>query len=191
MEFHFSLINETNRFSENTLKSCSINVFFISFHTQRQKKRTLSVMVNVLPTTIERGSLNGNFTRKHSKIQSKMTVTNTGGNLSTDAGLILVKEFLHSIGFEQLMEKELHFQDSRLSPTHSNETILEQLIFQLIAGYDTDASANILRQDPFFQQMLEKSTLASQPSLSRFWDRISESPDALVQAPSTQSSDAG
>ena len=29
--------------------------------------------------------------------------------------------------------------------------------------------------------MLEKSTLASQPSLSRFWDRISESPDALLQ----------
>ncbi|CZQ88398.1 Hypothetical protein TES5_3000, partial [Trichococcus sp. ES5] len=74
----------------------------------------------------------------------KMTVTNTGGNLSTDAGLVLVKEFLYSIGFEQLMEKELHFQDSRLLPTHSNETILEQLIFQLIAGYDTDASANIL-----------------------------------------------
>ena len=111
----------------------------------------------------------------------KMTVTNTGGNLSTDAGLVLVKEFLYSIGFEQLMEKELHFQDSRLLPTHSNETILEQLIFQLIAGYDTDASANILRHDPFFQQMLEKSTLASQPSLSRFWDRISESPDALLQ----------
>jgi hypothetical protein len=115
------------------------------------------------------------------KFNQKMTVTNTGGNLSTDAGLVLVKEFLYSIGFEQLMEKELHFQDSRLLPTHSNETILEQLIFQLIAGYDTDASANILRQDPFFQQMLEKSTLASQPSLSRFWDRISESPDALVQ----------
>ena len=47
----------------------------------------------------------------------KMTVTNTGGNLSTDAGLVLVKEFLYSIGFEQLMEKELHFQDSRLLPT--------------------------------------------------------------------------
>ena len=29
------------------------------------------------------------------KFNQKMTVTNTGGNLSTDAGLILVKEFLH------------------------------------------------------------------------------------------------
>ena len=58
------------------------------------------------------------------------------------------------------MEKERHFQDSRLSPTQSNETILEQRIFQLIAGYETDAPANILRQDPFVQQMLGKSTLA-------------------------------
>ena len=39
-----------------------------------------------------------------------MTVTNTGGNLSTDAGLVLVKEFLYSIGFEQLMEKEQPFK---------------------------------------------------------------------------------
>ena len=69
------------------------------------------------------------------KFNQKMTVTNTGGNLSTDAGLILVKEFFHSIGFEQLMEKELHFQDCRLSPTHSNGSILKQLIFLLIAVY--------------------------------------------------------
>ena len=54
------------------------------------------------------------------------------------------------------MEEKLHFQDNRLSPTHLNESILEQLIFQLIAGYDADASANILRHDPFFQEMLEK-----------------------------------
>ena len=115
------------------------------------------------------------------KFNTKMTVTNTGGNLSTDAGLVLVKEFLHSIGFEQIMEDTLDFQDDRLAPTHLNESILEQLIFQLIAGYDTDVSANILRHDPFFQQMLEKSALASQPTISRFWDRISESPNALVQ----------
>ena len=60
----------------------------------------------------------------------KMMVTYTGGKLSTDAGLVLVKEFLYSIGFEQLMDKELHFQDSPLLPTHPNKTILEQQIYQ-------------------------------------------------------------
>jgi hypothetical protein len=44
------------------------------------------------------------------KFNQKMTVTNTGGNLSTDEGLVLVKEFLHSIGFEQLMEKDFIFK---------------------------------------------------------------------------------
>ena len=33
--------------------------------------------------------------RNNLKFNTKMTVTNTGGNLSTDAGLVLAKEFLH------------------------------------------------------------------------------------------------
>lgn len=115
------------------------------------------------------------------KFNTKMTVTNTGGNLSTDAGLVLVKEFFHSIGFERLMGETIDFKDGRLAPTHLNESILEQLIFQLTASYNTDASANILRRDPFFKQILEKTILASKPTFSRFWDRINESPDAHVQ----------
>ena len=58
------------------------------------------------------------------KFNQKMTVTNTGGNISTDAGLILDKEFIHSIGFEQYMEKEIHIQHSSLSTTHKKEKIL-------------------------------------------------------------------
>ena len=51
---------------------------------------------------------------------------------------------------------------------------MEQLIYQNIAGYSTDTSANLLKQDPVFQLVLDKSKIASQASLSRFWDRISE-----------------
>ena len=51
---------------------------------------------------------------------------------------------------------------------------MEQLIYQNIAGYSTDSSANLLKQDPIFKVVLDKSSLASQASLSRFWDRISE-----------------
>jgi hypothetical protein len=54
-------------------------------YDQQPKKGVLSM------ATLHENTLNFN---------KKMTVTNTGGNLSTDAGLILVKEFLHSIGFE-------------------------------------------------------------------------------------------
>ena len=51
---------------------------------------------------------------------------------------------------------------------------MEQLIYQNIAGYSTNSSANLLKQDPIFKVVLDKSNLASQASLSRFWDRISE-----------------
>lgn len=36
---------------------------------------------------------------KYVKFNSKMVVSNTSGNLSSDAGLILVKEFMDSLGF--------------------------------------------------------------------------------------------
>ena len=51
---------------------------------------------------------------------------------------------------------------------------MEQLIYQNIAGYSTDSSANLLKKDPIFKVVLDKSKLASQASLSRFWDSISE-----------------
>ncbi len=42
---------------------------------------------------------------KRINFNPKLTVSNTGGNLSTDAGLILVKEFMDSLGFLELVKK--------------------------------------------------------------------------------------
>ena len=39
---------------------------------------------------------------KKVQFNSKLTVSNTGGNLSTDSGLILVKEFMDSLNFSDL-----------------------------------------------------------------------------------------
>lgn len=88
---------------------------------------------------------------KRTKFNSKLTVTNTGGNLSTDTGLILIKEFMQSINFSELAKEPLTFHDTRHYYLHDNISILEQLLFQLIAGYSTDASANLLKDDPIFQ----------------------------------------
>lgn len=51
---------------------------------------------------------------------------------------------------------------------------MEHLIYQNIAGYSTNSSANLLKEAPVFQLVLDKSKIASQASLFRFWDRISE-----------------
>lgn len=44
----------------------------------------------------------------------------------------------------------------------------------MIAGYAADSSVNLLKEDPIFRFVLDKDGIASQASLSRFWDRITE-----------------
>ena len=66
-----------------------------------------------------------------------------GGDLSSDAGLLLIKEFVSKLGIERLLN-------------HSFKT-----------------------NDPVFKAVLGKSALASQPTVSRFFNRMDE--DTLKQ----------
>ncbi len=87
----------------------------------------------------------------HLIFNSQMSISNNGGNLSTDSGLILAKEFMHKINFTKVLKEKLTINDNRLYYKHDNYSIIEQLLFQLIAGYKTDSSADILSKDPIFQ----------------------------------------
>lgn len=87
-----------------------------------------------------------------------------GGNLSSDAGLIMVRSFSEKCGLRNLLESAFDNDEGR---THTRASIIEQLIFSTIAGYATDSAANSLRHDPVFTKILEKEHLASQPTLSR------------------------
>lgn len=115
------------------------------------------------------------------KINQNIRVSHTGGNLSTDSGLVLMKEFMDALQFTEIARQKVQITDNRAYFRHENQTILEQLIFQLIAGYSTDSSADILRHDPVFQTLLEQKPLASQPSISRFLDRFTETNIAQLQ----------
>ena len=68
-----------------------------------------------------------------------------GGNLSSDAGLIMVRSFAEKCGLRSLLEASFDTSDDR---THTPASILEQLIFSTIAGYPADHAANSLRHDP-------------------------------------------
>jgi len=108
------------------------------------------------------------------KFNDNIIISHEGGHLSSDSGLTLVKELMDTFGFSDLAKQHLTIQDMRSYVTHENSSILEQLVLQLIAGYSTDTSTNILREDPVFQAILDKDSLASQSSLSLFWDRFVE-----------------
>ncbi len=97
---------------------------------------------------------------KRINFNPKLTVSNTGGNLSTNAGLILVKQFMDSLGFLELAKSFLQIKDDRTYWRHDNISLLEQLLFQLISGYAADSSAKLLKEDPIFQLILNKETAA-------------------------------
>ena len=74
--------------------------------------------------------------------------------------------------FTQLSKKIVRFNDSRKYWTHTNHKLLKQLVLQIVAGYNTDSAANILQHDPVLQTLSTDEPLASQSSISRFYDRV-------------------
>ena len=106
------------------------------------------------------------------KFNSNLIVSHDGGRLSSDSGLILIDELMDAFQFTQLSKKIVRFNDSRKYWTHTNHKLLKQLVLQIIAGYNTDSAANILQHDPVLQTLSTDEPLASQSSISRFYDRV-------------------
>ena len=65
------------------------------------------------------------YMKKKVKFTSKMTVSNIVGNLSSDSGLILVKEFMDSLNFSDVSKKYLEIEDEQLYHTHNNLSLME------------------------------------------------------------------
>ena len=78
-----------------------------------------------------------------SEQQRQIKINFDGGDLSSDAGLLLIKEFISKLGIDKLLDKTLK------------------------------------TNDPVFKSVLEKDALVSQPTVSRFFNRMDE--DTLNQ----------
>ena len=102
-----------------------------------------------------------------------------GGDLSSDAGLLLIKEFISKLGIDTLLEKAFKTSDPALFRYHSDPKNLLQMIYMIIAGYFEDDASDELTNDPVFKSVLEKDALASQPTVSRFFNRMDK--DTLNQ----------
>lgn len=104
----------------------------------------------------------------------KIKLSNDGGALSSDTGEFLFREFDEKIGFSKTLANHLELNDSRSYYFHSNENLLRQKIYQMIAGYAEDDAADQLTKDPVLTQIIGTPVLASQPSLSRLYSRFDE-----------------
>ncbi len=112
------------------------------------------------------------------KSNRRIKINFDGGDLSSDAGLLLLKEFAAKIGFIRLIKRIFKTNDKSIR-FHKDDENLMQMIYQIIAAYFEDDCADELTLDPVFNAILEKDSLASQPTLSRFFNRMDE--DTLLQ----------
>lgn len=95
-----------------------------------------------------------------------------GGDLSSDAGLLLIKEFAAKIGLIKLIKSSFKTNDTASFRFHTDPDNLMQIIYQIIGAYYEDDCADELTKDPVLNAILDKEGLASQPTLSRFFNRL-------------------
>jgi len=114
----------------------------------------------------------------HLESNKQIKINFDGGDLSSDAGLLLIKEFAAKIGFTKLIKNKFKTNDKSVR-FHKDHENLMQKVYQIIAAYFEDDCADELTQDPAFRAVLDKNALASQPTLSRFFNRMDE--DTLRQ----------
>ena len=110
---------------------------------------------------------------------SQIKINFDGGDLSSDAGLLLFKEFLFKIGAVKLVNRMFKTNDTAWFRIHKDDANLMRVIYQIIGSYFEDDCADELTNEPVMTAILEKEALASQPTLSRFFNRMDE--DTLSQ----------
>jgi hypothetical protein len=102
--------------------------------------------------------------------------------ISSDAGLLLLRQFDDSLGYTRRLAA--CFRDDRQDPQHSLLSMIRQRLYGILAGYEDCNDHDTLRDDPVFKiladRLPEDQALASQPTLSRF-ENAASTPEALLR----------
>ncbi len=99
----------------------------------------------------------------------KVQVDFDGGQVSSDGGLLFLREVESEIG---IIKKVAHVLEDPRHPgyvKHQNVQLLRQRVYQITAGYEDGNDSDTLRQDPILKLSCESTdALASQPTMCRF-----------------------
>lgn len=113
------------------------------------------------------------------RFQRKLVVDFAGGEITTDAGLVLLREFDERLGLTAELKRVVPDPRDRRYVQHDWLAVLRQRIYQIAAGYEDANDATALRTDPTLRAVVGRAAraLASQPTLSRLengvgWEAI-------------------
>lgn len=104
-------------------------------------------------------------------VELPLTVDFQGGRLTSDGGWCWVAEADTALGLSETLAAVVPAPRRRCR--HARQTVLQQRIFQITAGYADQNDADALRADPLLKLVCGRlpetdPDLASQPTLSRF-----------------------
>jgi Transposase DDE domain group 1 len=112
-------------------------------------------------------------------LEDKATLVDfDGGRLSSDGGLVLLNDSDNQLGFTRHLAAVLRDRRDPRRVDFTLHDLLKQRVLQIAAGYEDANDANTLRYDPIFKLLLGRlpesgTPLASQPTISRFENRVS------------------
>jgi hypothetical protein len=108
--------------------------------------------------------------------EKPIVVEPSAGQLTSDAGLLPIRQFDQRIGLTQQFAEALH--DSRHQPfvDHPLPEMVRSRVYGILADYADQNDHDVLRSDPVFKLIAgrcpDDDDLASQPTLSRFENMI-------------------
>lgn len=96
-----------------------------------------------------------------------------GGEVSSDGGLLLLRQVERRLGLLKAVAEKLPDPRSPLLVKHKTEQMLRQRVFGLCQGYEDLNDHDTLRNDLAVQTALERDAAgASSPTLCRFENRV-------------------
>jgi len=95
-----------------------------------------------------------------------------GGALSSDGGVLLLREIERGVNFSGMLASCLHDARDPGRTIHDHATMIRERMFAIACGYEDCDDLDALRHDPAFRIACERlpdsgPALASQPTLSR------------------------
>lgn len=117
-------------------------------------------------TTLQFASISG----------KKVTADFTGGDVTSDAGVLILREVANQTGIIDRLSGAIHDDRHQGYVKHDIDELLKQRVLQIICGYEDANDSDDLRTDPGFKASCDKlpteSDLASQPTMTRFENSI-------------------
>src|SRR5215813_3113328 len=103
----------------------------------------------------------------------QVTVDFQGGRVVTDTGLLPIRLLDKELSVLATMAPRLPDPRAQRFVTHTREALLTQEVYQILAGYADGNDAQVVRQDPLFQTLVDvppddERRLASGSTVNRF-----------------------